>query len=88
MNWQATARVNPNDVGRATAVANRINAIANSLMSTQVPLTHSQNQPQPNSSSGGDLDLASQLSSLNELFKSGALSEEEFNKAKSRILKT
>ena len=88
LNWQATARVNPNDVGRATAVANRINAIANSLMSTQVPLTHSQNQLQPNSSSGGDLDLASQLSSLNELFKSGALSEEEFNKAKSRILET
>lgn len=87
LNWQATARVNPNDVGRATAVANRINAIANSLMSSQVPPTQNQMPVQPSPSGIKDLDLASQLSSLNELFRAGALSEEEFNKAKSRILK-
>jgi hypothetical protein len=32
------------------------------------------------------LDLASQLSSLNDLFQSGVLSEEEFNAAKAKIL--
>ena len=31
-------------------------------------------------------DLASQLSSLNDLFQSGVLSEEEFNAAKAKIL--
>jgi hypothetical protein len=33
-------------------------------------------------------DLASQLSSLNDLFQSGVLSEDEFNSAKAKILGT
>ena len=33
-------------------------------------------------------DLASQLTSLNDLFQSGILSEDEFNSAKAKILGT
>ena len=85
-NWHATARVDPADVGKATAVANRINAIANASPNTPMPgLQPSQiveSQVNPNNQKS----LSDELSSLNDLFQSGVLSEEEFNSAKAKIL--
>ena len=40
----------------------------------------------PNIDASGSSDLTEQLKTLNELYKSGALTKEEFTKAKKKIL--
>ena len=88
LNWQATARVNPDDLGKATAVANRINAIANASSNMSAPSPVRSQQADSQVSPNNQKSLATELSSLNDLFQSGVLSEDEFNSAKAKILGT
>ena len=83
-NWHSTVRINPNDLSMATAVVNRINSAANAQVSP--PASSHQSKVAENTSENQEKSLAAQLSSLNELFKSGALSESEFQAAKNKIL--
>ena len=84
LNWQATARIKPEDASKATAIANRINAIANSLVGVEATASPTvvQKTTQQNTEDG----LSAELGKLSELLKSGALSEEEFKAAKAKVL--
>jgi hypothetical protein len=84
LTWQATARIKPGDASKATAIANRINAIANSLVVVEATASPTvvQRITQQNTEDG----LSAELGKLSELLKSGALSEEEFKAAKAKVL--
>ena len=83
LDWQATARIKPGDVSKATAVANRINATANLLATSTISLDAA---PLRGAADKRDVSLSSELASLNDLFESGVLSEDEFNAAKAKII--
>ena len=84
LNWQDTARIKPEDASKATAIANRINTIANSLVGVEAAPTTTVIQK---STVVNEKDtLSSELSRLGDLLKSGLLSEEEFKTAKAKIL--
>ena len=47
---------------------------------------HSQSEPETNTTSTNDNNLSSELANLNNLLKDGVLTQEEFDKAKKKIL--